>query len=133
MAPGWPGTGGSGPLAGVIGITDDSSVGALRRYRPKGGGVEFVYDPVRAQLVAGRPRDLRLAGSPHQQLAHAIGVSDSRVLGGILRRREDGAFLTTEESGHYGANWNAHIRVRFVTWLENRTGERVYHQAWRGR
>ncbi len=133
MSTGWPGKGGSGPVAGTIGIADGTSVGTLRNYRPKGGGVEFVYDPGQAQFVAGRPRTAGLTGSPHQQLARAIGALDERVVGGILRRRADDAFLTAEESGHYGANWNAQVRQQFVAWLEKRTGVRVYHQTWRAK
>lgn len=52
---GWPGRGGAGPVPGTIGITDSSSVAALQNYYPKGGGVEFVYDPATNQFAAGSP------------------------------------------------------------------------------
>jgi filamentous hemagglutinin len=132
MANGWPGSGGSGPVAGTIGITDDSSVAALRSYRPKRGGIEFVYDPEHGKFVTGRSKVATLMGTPHQRLVRAIGALDSQVVGGTLRRREDGAFLTTEQSGHYGANWTDFIRRQFCAWLEERTGVQVYHQTWEG-
>lgn len=72
---GWPGTGGSGPLPGSIGITDTSSVAALKNYYPKEGGVEFVYAPESNRLVTGVvKRHVHLDGSWHEQLAAALGI-----------------------------------------------------------
>ncbi|KAG9609068.1 hypothetical protein KCV01_g4047, partial [Aureobasidium melanogenum] len=54
-SPGWPGTGGSGPVPGVIAINDQTSVAALRNYYPKRGGIEFVYDPETNTFATGKP------------------------------------------------------------------------------
>ena len=119
---GWPGTGGAGPVPGTIGITDQTSVAALRNYYPKGGGVEFVYDPATNTFVTGRPTTDLFAGSPHEQLAQSINDGDSQVVGGTLQRGANGEFITTENSGHYGQNWTDANRQQFQTWLSNRVG-----------
>lgn len=127
---GWPITGGSGPAAGIIGITDKTSVRVLCRYYPPGNGVEFVYVPSTRQLVTGRPRICRFNGSPHQQLAHSINAVHSYVLGGMLQRGPQGEFLTNEQSGHYGQNWTNFYRHFFPRWLSEMTGLAVLHQSW---
>jgi len=75
-ATGWPVTGGSGPVPGIIGISGQTSTAALNNYYPKGGAVEFVYDPVNNIFVVGRPSAGLFTGSPHQQLARSIGGPD---------------------------------------------------------
>lgn len=128
---GWPGTGGSGPVKGTIGITNETSTAALKNYYPAGGGVEFVYDPATSTFVAGRPARGQFDGSPHQQLAQSINASDEKVVvGGTFTRGPNGEFLTTENSGHYGQNWTDPVRAQFQTWLSSRVGKPVNHQNW---
>jgi hypothetical protein len=127
---GWSGTGGSGPVSGTIGITDQTSVAALRNYYPKGGGVEFIYDPATRTFVAGRPASGLFTGSPHQQLAQSIGTTGRPIVGGTLQRGKGGTFITTENSGHFGRNWTDATREQFQFWLSNRTGMPVKHTAW---
>ncbi|CAI1728408.1 hemagglutinin repeat-containing protein [Serratia fonticola] len=128
---GWPNTGGSGPVPGTIGITDKTSVAALNNYYPKGRGVEFIYDPITNTFVTGRPASGLFTGSPHQQLAQSIGAADRPIVGGTLMRKADGTFITTENSGHFGSNWNDAIRQQFQTWLSGRTGMSVQHTNWK--
>ncbi|WP_195763475.1 polymorphic toxin type 43 domain-containing protein [Duganella guangzhouensis] len=118
----------SGPVAGVIGITDTSSVAALKNYFPR-GGVEFVYAPKNNRLAAGKPRrHVQLCGSTHQQLAASIKATPNSVLvGGTLSRDATGALLTSEQSGHYGDKWTPVIRIQFTIWLMARTGLPVIH------
>jgi hypothetical protein len=131
---GWPGKGGSGPAPGVIGITDSTSVNALRNYYPKGGGVEFVYDPTTNRFAAGSPTKGLFDGSPHEQLARSIGsFGNSSLVGGTFQRGSNGEFFTTENSGHYGTNWNDAVRGQFQQWLSNRLGLSVNHENWGGR
>lgn len=128
---GWPGTGGAGPVNGTIGFTNETSTASLRNYYPKGGGVEFVYDPASDIFVAGRPEKGLFNGSPHQQLAQSINASNERVVvGGTFTRGPNGEFFTTEHSGHYGQNWTDPVRSQFEAWLQSRTGVPVTHQPW---
>lgn len=128
---GWPGTGGAGPVKGTIGITNETSTASLRNYYPKGGGVEFVYDPVANTFVAGRPEKGLFNGSPHQQLAQSINATNERVVvGGTFTRGPNGEFLTTENSGHYGQNWTDPVRAQFEAWLRSRSEMPVTHQSW---
>ncbi|WLE58852.1 hypothetical protein GIY62_17350 [Burkholderia plantarii] len=84
---GWPGKGGSGPAPGVIGITDSTSVNALRNFYPRGGGVEFVYDPTTNRFAAGSPTRGLFDGSPHEQLARSIGsFGNPSLVGGTFQR-----------------------------------------------
>ncbi|WP_210131308.1 putative Ig domain-containing protein [Stenotrophomonas rhizophila] len=130
---GWPGRGGAGPVPGTIGITDTTSVAALRNYHPKGGGVEFVYDPVTNSFVTGRPKPGMYQGSPHEQLTQAMGSDrlSTDVVGGTFTRGPNGEFYTTENSGHYGKNWNNETRIKFQQWLSERLGLAVEHGVWR--
>lgn len=130
---GWPGRGGAGPVSGTIGITDSTSVRALQEYYPKGGGVEFVYDPTTNRFAAGRPASGLFDGSPHEQLAQAIGSNrySSEVVGGTFQRGPNGEFFTTENSGHFGNNWNNDVRAQFQQWLSNRVQRPVVHESWR--
>lgn len=117
-------------MPGTIGITDQTAAGALRNYSPKGGGVEFVYDPATNTFVAGRPLSGLFQGSPHEQLAQSIGAANRPVVGGTFRRGANGEIFTTENSGHYGPNWTDPIRQQFQNWLSNRVGVPVDHQPW---
>lgn len=129
---GWPDTGGSGPGAGAIGITDTSSVAALKNYFPKLGGVEFVYAPEHGKFAVGIVKShARLDGSRHQQLAIAMGLDMSAVIvGGTMSRGINGEFLCSENSGHLGALWTPSIRAQFELWLSHRTGLPVIHHYW---
>jgi hypothetical protein len=127
---GWPWTGGSGPAPGIVGITDHTSVGALKNYYPRGGGVEFVYEPATNTFVAGRPQNGLFQGSPHEQLVQSIGGGNGTIVGGTFQRGANGQIFTTENSGHYGPNWTPQIRQQFQDWLTGRTGVIVNHQPW---
>jgi hypothetical protein len=128
---GWPGVGGAGPAAGTIGITDATSTAALRNYYPRGGGIEFVYDPTNSLFVTGAPRAGLFTGSPHEQLARSIGSFDNpRLVGGTLQRGPAGEFFTTENSGHYGHRWTDDVRSQFSDWLGGRVGLPVQHESW---
>lgn len=130
LSNGWPGTGGSGPAAGVIAINNTCAVGALKNYFPRFGGVEFIYAPDHDILAAGRPK-VGLNGSWHEQLALLISVNSSAlIVGGMLSRGMRGEFLTGEQSGHFGDIWTPDIRVQFNTWLPKRTGILVVHHPW---
>lgn len=125
---GWPGTGGSGPVAGAIGITDTTSVTALKNYYPKLGGVEFVYDPITNRLAAGRPKRYLLPpGSAHELLAMSLGLPKHLAMGGTISRGPNGEFITTQRSGHYWENWTPEIAKQFQAWLQDRTGLPVIH------
>ncbi|MCQ4167733.1 RHS repeat domain-containing protein, partial [Tahibacter harae] len=130
--PVWPQTGGSGPVPGTIGITNNSPVTAFLNYRPRGGGVEYVYDPTTEIFVAGRVKNgIYSQGSPHEQLANSIGAANKKTtVGGTMQRGPEGEIFTTENSGHYGINWNNEISEKFVNWLSERTGKPVKHEQW---
>lgn len=131
---GWPGVGGAGPAPGTIGITDTTSTAALRNYYPRGGGIEFVYDPTNSLFVTGAPRAGLFTGSPHEQLARSIGSFDNpQLVGGTLQRGPAGQFFTTENSGHYGDRWTNDVRSQFGDWLSNRVGLPVQHESWGNR
>jgi filamentous hemagglutinin len=123
---------GSGPVRGTIGITDDTPVSALQNYNPRGGGAEFVFDPVTRTFVTGKPVRNQGDGSPHEQLARSIGADESKVVGGTMQRGPNGEFFTNENSGHYGQNWTPEIRVEFQKWLSSRVKKPVDHQTWSG-
>ncbi|WP_080425144.1 filamentous hemagglutinin N-terminal domain-containing protein [Burkholderia ubonensis] len=121
---------GSGPVPGVIAITDNTSVGALRNYYPSGGGVEYVFDPTTNTFAVGTPKTGLFDGSPHQQLVQSIGASDQDIVGGTFSRAADGSIITTENSGHYGQNWTPQIWSQFQKWLSSRVGVPVNHKPW---
>ncbi|KWN68190.1 hemagglutinin [Burkholderia ubonensis] len=120
----------SGPVSGVIAITDDTSVAALKNYYPSKGSIEFVFDPTTNTFAVGKPASGLFDGSAHQQLAQAIGANDANVVGGGFSRAADGSILTTENSGHYGQNWTPEIWNQFQKWLSNRVGVPVNHTPW---
>ncbi|HDR9491697.1 hemagglutinin repeat-containing protein [Burkholderia stabilis] len=128
-----PNFSGSGPVPGVIAITDNTSVGALRNYNPSGGGVEFVFDPTTNTFAVGKPKAGLFDGSPHQQLVQSIGANDKNIVGGTFSRAPDGSIVTTENSGHYGQNWTPQIWDQFQRWLSDRVGVPVNHQPWGGK
>jgi hypothetical protein len=107
---------GSGPVPGVLEASGRvKSFAALRNYNPK-GGVEYVFDPATGTFAVGRPAtSAGLKGSPHEQLAQAIGANPSTVVGGTLTRGSNGAFITTEQSGHFWQNWTPEVRQQFVS------------------
>jgi len=121
---------GSGPEAGVISVNARSkSIAALRRYLPKMGRNEFVYDPSTETFAVGRPK-LSFPGlSPHQNLARSIAADEAQVLGGTFSRSESGEFLTNEFSGHYGARWTDAARENFMSTMSN-YGLMVKHTKW---
>jgi hypothetical protein len=120
---------GSGPAFGVIGITNETKVGALRNYSPK-AGVEFVYNSVSKTFVVGKPARGLFNGSPHEKLAQSINASGNGTVGGFFSRGKNGEIITNENSGHYGTNWTPEIRNNFTNWLGERTGLPVIHQKW---
>ncbi|MGO4652262.1 polymorphic toxin type 43 domain-containing protein [Arthrobacter sp. 2RAF22] len=107
---------GSGPVSGVLEASSRvKSLAALRNYYPKGGGVEYVFDPETGTFATGVvDPSAGLTGSPHEQLAQSIGANPATVVGGTLTRGADGAFNTTEQSGHFWRNWSPEIRQQFV-------------------
>lgn len=130
LSNGWPGTGGSGPAAGVIAINNTCAVGALKNYFPRFGGVEFIYAPDHDILAVGRPK-VGLNGSWHEQLALLISVNSSTlIVGGMLSRGIQGEFLTGEQSGHFGVSWTPNTRNQFKAWLFQRTRAPVVHNHW---
>ena len=106
---------GSGPVPGVLEASGRvKSFAALRNYNPN-GGIEYVFDPATGTFAVGRPAaSAGLKGSPHEQLAQSIGANPSTVVGGTLARGGNGAFITTEQSGHFWQNWTPEIRQQFV-------------------
>jgi len=59
-----------------------------------GGGVEFVYNPITNEFVAGTPKKDFFDGSPHEQLAQSIGSKDNpSLVGGTFQRGPNGEFL----------------------------------------
>jgi RHS repeat-associated protein len=118
---------GSGPLPGVLEASGRiKSMEALRNYYPK-NAIEYVFDPVSGTFAVGRPQSwLKLDGSPHEKLAQGIGADPSKVVGGMLWRRSDGTFVTSEFSGHYWQNWTPDVRKQFVDTM-NEYGLDVVH------
>jgi peptidoglycan hydrolase CwlO-like protein len=122
---------GSGPVPGVIELSDRvKSSAAFKNYFPKGGGVEYVFDPKTSRLAAGMPAPyLRIDGSPHQQLARSINADETKVLGGTLQRGKDGSFGFTENSGHYGDRWTPELVQQFKQFLTD-YGIRYTYTPW---
>jgi hypothetical protein len=121
---------GSGPVPGVIEVSHRvQSIKTLLNYFPRGGGVEFIFDPKKNIFIVGRPKNptaFNLTGSPHEQLARSIGADESVVLGGIFQRKSDGSIITTEASGHFWQNWTPEMRKKFVKEM-NRMGMTITH------
>jgi len=81
---------GSGPVPGVLEASPRAqSVGAINSWNGK--PVEFGVDPESGTFAMGRPAaSAGLKGSPHQQLVAAIDGNSSTVVGGIVKRGENG-------------------------------------------
>ena len=94
--------------------------------------LRFVYAPKDNRLVAGTIKHyVESAGSRHEQLAAALGVAiDTVIVGGMLARKPNGDFLTSEQSGHFGDVWTPAIRDQFHIWLSARLGVPVIHHYW---
>lgn len=109
---------GSGPTSGVLGV-NSNSIGALKNYYPKNGGVEYIFDTKTNTFVVGKPNGVGFSGSPHQQLVQTIGADESNIVGGTFSRGANGEIFTTENSGHFGQNWTPEIRQQFQNAMEN--------------
>jgi hypothetical protein len=125
---------GSGPVPGVIEVSGRAkSAAAFLNYFPKGGGVEYVFDPETNTLATGKPASyLKLVGSPHQQLSRAIGANESTVLGGTMQHMPDGTFGFTENSGHYGERWTPELRNQFEQFLADNGIQQYQYTPWGG-
>ncbi|MCO7246030.1 polymorphic toxin type 43 domain-containing protein [Halomonas sp. Mc5H-6] len=106
-----PAWAGSGPQEGVLGVNPAShSTGALQNFTTNKGGVEFIFDPTTSTfLVKGNSYP-----GKHSLLAQSIDAPTDQVVGGILTRSENGAFITNEASGHFWQNWTPELRENFV-------------------
>ena len=122
---------GSGPAAGVLEVSSNvKSTKAFENYSPSRGGIEYVFDPTANRLLVGAPKaHLNIPGSPHQQLARAGGLDESKVLGGIFRRDANGNMTFDESSGHYGERWTDGTRQQFAEFL-NSFGFNSTHEKW---
>ncbi|WBV58377.1 DUF6443 domain-containing protein [Chryseobacterium daecheongense] len=122
---------GSGPVAGVLEVSNRvKSIAQFKNYFPK-GGIEFVFDTEANIFVVGKPKG-RLYGSPHESLAVSIeagSAGNSKYVGGIFNRKGNTIF-TNEFSGHYGTNWTNQNRTQFVKFMEDKTGLKVNHVKW---
>jgi RHS repeat-associated protein len=118
---------GSGPISGVLEVSNQvKSVAAFKNYTPS-ESVEFVYDPVNQKFLVGRPNESVEAFSGHQKLAKVGNMDPSKVVGGLFRRGPNGEIVTNEHSGHYYQNWTDAIRKSFKEFLEQKTGQKVIH------
>jgi len=114
---------GSGPVPGVIEISEEAkSTKQFLNWNSK-TGVEFVFDSENKRFAMGKAQIG--TGSPHQKLAQAIGSTNSKnVVGGTVSK-VDGKFIFTENSGHYGENWTPDIRKEFSVFIKQLTGVEV--------
>ena len=107
---------GSGPVRGVLEVSGRmKSSAAVRNWAGK-RQAEFVYDPVAKRFAMGRHTG---PGSPHEQLARAIGADQSIVVGGTIKRDASGRLVTNEHSGHYWQNWNPRVRDEFDRFMRD--------------
>lgn len=115
---------GSGPIKGVLEVSDRvKSVGAVNNFSPKGER-DFVFDPTTGRFATGA--DQGVGG--HDFLGSAVGADKSTMVGGRLRRGPNGELQTNEWSGHYGMNWNESNRKAFEEFM-TRHGISVTHTA----
>ncbi len=139
---------GAGPAPGVLEISDlKQSSNAFRRYAPSGKhalrghrhlraparikNIEYVFDPLAKRFAVGRNKSGLPGGlSPHQHLAQLINADEELVVGGHFARGENGEILLDENSGHYGRRWTPEVREQIVTFLRERTGQKVIHESW---
>ncbi len=119
---------GSGPVAGVLEVSDRAkSVGAFLNYKPK-NGIEFIFNTEQNVFLVGKTKSGGLLDSPHEKLAGLTGSGEySSIVGGMFRRGANGAILTNEHSGHYWQNWNSANRKQFTDFMKRKTGQDVCH------
>ncbi|MEV8322833.1 polymorphic toxin type 43 domain-containing protein [Kitasatospora sp. NPDC056731] len=118
---------GSGPVAGVLEVSDRfKSVGAIKSFNPAGER-DFVFDPATGRFATGADQGIK----GHDGLRTAIGADESTVVGGRLSRGPNGEFLTNEWSGHYGHQWTPAIREQFSQFMQG-YGLNVVHTPWGG-
>ncbi|WP_079052314.1 polymorphic toxin type 43 domain-containing protein [Streptomyces regalis] len=104
---------GSGPVKGVLEVSDRvKSVGAVRNFSPKGER-DFIFDPTTGRFATGA--DQGVGG--HDFLGSAVGADKSTMVGGRLRRGPNGELQTNQWSGHYGMNWNDSARKAFQDFM----------------
>lgn len=98
------------------------------------GFLDFVYDD--QNKVIGICHSRKLSGKMgHDGICSALGISlnertDDRVFGGrisFLNQR----FISTEWSGHYGANWTSEARDNFLLTWELLTKQMLVHLEWK--
>jgi hypothetical protein len=85
-----------------------------------------VFDPTTNTFAVGKP-NVNLSGSPHEQLASAIGADRNRVVGGEFSRGPNGEIMTNEQSGHYWRNWTPEVRQQFVETMQQ-YGLQIIHR-----
>ncbi|WP_051884541.1 DUF6443 domain-containing protein [Chryseobacterium luteum] len=123
---------GSGPVAGVIEVSERvKSVGRFKNYFPK-SYIEFVFDTETNSFAVGKPHTPQPFTSPHESLANALesgSAGNKKYVGGMFERKGNTIF-TNENSGHYGWNWTNENRAQFIKYMENKTGIKINHQAW---
>ena len=83
------------------------------------GQVEYVFDPNSGVFALGAPKPhVKFpSGSPHQQLAQAIGADPDTVVGGIAHGSGNGVLLLDSQSGHYWMNWTEEVGTQLVEML----------------
>lgn len=93
-----------------MGLNPSSTSTGVRQNFSNSEGVEFIFDPSSSTfLVRGRKSNAK-----HEILAASIGAPTDQVVGGMLKRSENGVFTTNESSGHYWQNWTPELRRDFV-------------------
>lgn len=85
-------------------------------------------------FAVGTPKIGIFDGSPHQQLVKSISadVNSSTVVGGTFSRASDGTIIITENSGHFGQNWNNETAQKLIQLLQ-KTGEKIDYIPWGGK
>jgi RHS repeat-associated protein len=115
---------GSGPVSGVLEVSNNvRSVSAFRNYSP-GNGIEFIFDKSQNVFLVGKP-NISLGGSPHQQLVRSIGADGRNIVGGMFNRGANGEIILNQHSGHYWMNWNGSIKNQLQLFMQNKTGQSV--------
>lgn len=68
---------------------------------------------------------------PHQRLAQSINANQgTNIVGGTVSKNNSGVFKFTENSGHYGQNWNSTNRKQFSD-LMNRYGFKIKMEGYK--
>ncbi|MER7818563.1 polymorphic toxin-type HINT domain-containing protein, partial [Streptomyces sp. NPDC096153] len=108
----------SGGSCGLIKLGPDiDSADDLKAFHPSAPEIEYVFEPSTGRFLTGDPSHMNLQGSPHEQLARALGADEKTVLGGTIYRN-DGRLVFTESSGHYGHRWTDATRRQFQEFLD---------------